>query len=175
MLMREQHIISNLAYQVITHCIHHHCTIATAESLTGGLLASSLVSIPGASAVFLGSFITYDLHAKEHILHVNHHLLEQAGAVNKDTAQQMTWGTRSYYQTIAPNKENLICISTTGVAGPDSDGYQPVGLVYIALNDNNHTIIREYHFDGTRQEIREKTVAAALSMLAHIPYSYEKE
>ena len=149
--MREQHIISNLAHQVITHCIHHHFTIATAESLTGGLLA------------------------KEHILHVNHHLLEQAGAVNKDTAQQMTWGTRSYYQTIAPNKENLICISTTGVAGPDSDGYQPVGLVYIALNYNNHTIIREYHFDGTRQEIREKTVAAALSMLAHIPYSYEKE
>ena len=173
--MREQHIISNLAHQVITHCIHHHFTIATAESLTGGLLASSLVSIPGASAVFLGSFITYNLHAKEHILHVNHHLLKQAGAVNKDTAQQMTWGTRSYYQTIAPNKENLICISTTGVAGPDSDGYQPVGLVYIALNDNNPTIIREYHFDGTRQEIREKTVAAALSMLAHIPYSDEKE
>ncbi|MEE1294916.1 MAG: CinA family protein [Bifidobacterium merycicum] len=106
--------------------------LACAESLTGGLLADALVRIPGASAVFLGSAVTYDIRAKASILGVDRALLEREGAVHPEVARQMAAYTARLYDQ--PQYEGrVIGLSTTGVAGPGPDGDKPAGLAYVAV------------------------------------------
>ncbi|MBW3095233.1 nicotinamide-nucleotide amidohydrolase family protein [Bifidobacterium sp. 64T4] len=106
--------------------------LACAESLTGGLLADALVRIPGASAVFLGSAVTYDIRAKASILGVDRALLEREGAVHPEVARQMAAYTAHLYDQ--PEYEGrVIGLSTTGVAGPGPDGDKPAGLAYVAV------------------------------------------
>ncbi|MFW0895369.1 CinA family protein [Gardnerella sp. Marseille-Q9179] len=116
--------------------------IASAESLTGGLLADAFVSVPGASRVFCGSAVTYDIHAKSKILGVNSNLLQSEGAVCQDVAFQMAIGAAQIYRgsgwAYAEDCEcytdfPIIGLSTTGVAGPGPDGNKPAGLVYVGI------------------------------------------
>lgn len=116
--------------------------IASAESLTGGLLADAFVSVPGASRVFCGSAVTYDIHAKSKILGVNSNLLQSEGAVYQDVAFQMALGAAQIYRgsgwVYGEDYEccanfPIIGLSTTGVAGPGPDGNKPAGLVYVGI------------------------------------------
>ena len=87
-----------LAAAVLRYCEANHFKIAAAESLTGGLLADAFVRIPGASKVFLGSAVTYDIRAKAKILGVNADLLAREGAVHPEVARQMAAGTAQLYR-----------------------------------------------------------------------------
>lgn len=144
-------------------CARKGLYIACAESLTGGLLSDAFVSVPGASAVFLGSAVTYHLGAKNHILGVDAALLDAEGAVDPRVATQMAEGTSKLYSTAVPSNQ-VVGISTTGVAGPDSDGYKPVGLVYVGIKVPGEAAqVRELHLSGNRAEIRRATVRSALT------------
>lgn len=142
--------LKNLAARILSNSVQLGFHIAAAESLTGGLLADAFVCVPGASRVFCGSAVTYDIHAKAKILGVDAHLLQTEGAVFKDVAMQMAVGASRIYRgagweyedessaessadSSADSSFPIIGLSTTGVAGPGPDGSKPAGLVYVGV------------------------------------------
>jgi nicotinamide-nucleotide amidase len=173
------HMTEQMAARLIDVCVRRGWYIACAESLTGGLLADAFVSFPGASRVFLGSAVTYHLGAKKHLLGVDGHLLASAGAVDPRVARQMAVGAaRAYAPSLLPldgdrandmdaavDMSRILALSTTGVAGPDSDGYKPVGLVYVGLLLPGQAVMaEELHLSGDRQLIRRAAVEAVLRL-----------
>lgn len=107
--------------------------LATAESCTGGLLAKRITDVPGSSAVFDMGCVTYANAAKEELLSVDHETLEKYGAVSEETARSMAEG-------IVRRSGSDIGVGITGIAGPDGGTPEkPVGLIYIALSDGDHT------------------------------------
>ena len=134
-------------------------TMTTAESCTGGMIAARMVNAPGVSAVLKSGFITYANEAKEELLGVPHDTLEKFGAVSRETAEEMAEGAVKAAHTDA-------AVAVTGIAGPDGGTKEkPVGLVYIGVNVRGNVEVREYHFSGSRQKIRESVTAAALTFL----------
>ncbi len=134
-------------------------TMTTAESCTGGMIAARMVNAPGVSAVFKSGFITYANEAKEELLGVSHDTLEKFGAVSRKTAEEMAEGAAKAAHTDT-------AVAVTGIAGPDGGTKEkPVGLVYIGVNVRGNVEVREYHFSGSRQKIRESVTAAALTFL----------
>lgn len=134
-------------------------TMTTAESCTGGMIAARMVNAPGVSAVLKSGFITYANEAKEELLGVSHDTLEKFGAVSRETAEEMAEGAVKAAHTDA-------AVAVTGIAGPDGGTKEkPVGLVYIGVNVRGNVEVREYHFSGSRQKIRESVTAAALTFL----------
>lgn len=134
-------------------------TMTTAESCTGGMIAARMVNAPGVSAVLKSGFITYANEAKEELLGVSHDTLEKFGAVSRETAGEMAEGAAKAAHTDT-------AVAVTGIAGPDGGTKEkPVGLVYIGVNVRGNVEVREYHFSGSRQKIRESVTAAALTFL----------
>ncbi len=131
-------------------------TLACAESLTGGLLCDALVSVPGASRVFMGGIVAYDEGRKVSLLGVSAETLRRHTAVSGETAREMAEGARARLGVD-------YALSTTGYAGPDGED---VGLVYIACADAAETVVRQRRFNGDRSEIRRAAARAALDLLA---------
>lgn len=149
----------NLQRVVINLLLKHKLTLVTAESCTGGLVASSLVEIEGVSSVLKEGFITYSNEAKEKYLLVNKSTLNEFGAVSHETAKEMAVGAMK-----AANSNASIAI--TGIAGPDGGtDKKPVGLVYIAIGLNNKITVHEHRFYGNRQKVRESATITALNLL----------
>lgn len=137
----------------------YNLTVATAESCTGGMLASRLVNVPGVSEVFREGFITYSNKAKRKILDVNKATLRKYGAVSKETAKEMATG--GVFATDAD-----VCIAITGLAGPDGGSEEkPIGLVYIACYMKDKVAVEKYQFKGNRNKIREQSIVKALDLL----------
>lgn len=137
----------------------HELTVTTAESCTGGLLAGTLVGVPGVSEVFREGFVTYSNKAKRKLLDVSKSTLKKYGAVSAQTAKEMAKG--GVFATDAD-----ICVAITGLAGPDgATPEKPVGLVYIACYMNDKVHVEEFRFKGDRQKIRERSVVQALDVL----------
>ena len=137
--------------------------VAVAESLTGGMLGSAFADVPGASKVFQGGIIAYQTPLKHRLLGVDHQLLDEHGAVHPLVAQQMALGVR---ERLAEGAfVSTIGLSTTGVAGPDWQDDQPPGTVFIGLATASETVSFDHHFGGSRADIREATVLAALDHL----------
>lgn len=133
--------------------------ISVAESCTGGLISAAITSNPGSSQYFELGMVTYSNKAKCNLVHVSLNTLEKYGAVSKETAVEMASGIRK----VAPSVYGL---SATGIAGPGgATGEKPVGLVYIAFVSPQQSIWRELRLKGSREEIREQTVDAALSLI----------
>ena len=134
-------------------------TLAVAESCTGGSLGAALTDISGSSAVFMGGIIAYDNSIKINILKVRQQTLADHGAVSAECATEMAAAVKALFKTTAG-------ISITGIAGPNGGTKQkPVGTVYIGTVFNNEKLVRCYHFDGNRTEIRQQSVEAALKQL----------
>jgi nicotinamide-nucleotide amidase len=133
-------------------------TIASAESLTGGLVAAALTSVPGASAAFRGGIVAYATDLKAAVLGVPDDLLEQRGAVDPAVAEAMAEGARSRLGT-------TVGISTTGVAGPDPADGKQVGTVFVAVAGPGGAVSRELALTGDRQAIRAASVESALDLL----------
>jgi nicotinamide-nucleotide amidase len=151
------------AESVIAALRERRLTLATAESLTGGLVCAALTDIPGASAVICGGVVSYATEIKVTVLGVDRALTEQMGAVDPEVARQMAIGAARVLSAD-------IGLSCTGVAGPDpQDGHDP-GLVYVAICDPTGEVeVVELHLTGSRDEIRLATVEAALELvLAHL-------
>lgn len=136
----------------------YELTVTTAESCTGGLLAGRLVNVPGVSEVFREGFVTYSNKAKRKLLDVNKSTLKKYGAVSEQTAREMAMG--GVFATDAD-----VCVAITGIAGPESDGDKPVGLVYIACYMKEKVWVEQYQFKGNRNKIREQSVVKALDLL----------
>ena len=134
-------------------------TISTAESCTGGMTAAKLVNVPGASNVFMEGVVTYSNEAKMRLLGVRQETLETFGAVSRETAQEMAEGG-------VKMSGSDICVAITGLAGPGGGtDKKPVGLVFMACCLKGRTEIREYHFKGNRDKIREQSMMKALDLV----------
>jgi nicotinamide-nucleotide amidase len=130
-------------------------TVASAESLTGGLVADAFVSVPGTSAVFRGGVVAYHTDLKSSLLGVPDDLLAERGAVDGDVAREMARGVRERFGADWG-------VSTTGVAGPDPQDGQPVGTVFIGIAVGEAASVVGLTLDGTRAEIRQGVVDAAV-------------
>ncbi len=149
---------SVLAVEAVAALRESGATVATAESLTGGLLAAALTSVPGASWVVLGGIVAYARSVKADVLGVNACLLEQGGAVQDEVASAMATGVRS------------VCgaqwgVSTTGVAGPDPSDGKPVGTVFVGVSGPDGDEVVALTLRGDREAIRAQTVAVCLDRL----------
>lgn len=141
--------------------------LAVAESLTGGLLSSDIVSVSGASKVFLGSVVAYQNEVKNSILDVPLNLLQARGAVSAEVAVSMADAVREKLSVAAGVAvERTVALSTTGVAGPEADQGKEAGTVYIALaGPGLETRAQLFSFEGSRTQVREAASAAAIEML----------
>ena len=133
-------------------------TLATAESLTGGLLAGEITKIPGISAVFRGGAVTYVNDIKRLLVDVSQETLDSFGAVSPQCAAEMAEGAAKRFGARA-------ALSTTGVAGPSMSEGKKVGSVYIGIYFEGKTEVIGNNYIGTREKIRRKTVMDALNLL----------
>ena len=132
-------------------------TLATAESLTGGLLGDLITSVPGSSAFFVGGVIAYATSVKQSMLDVSDETVEKHGVVSGECAAEMAAGALA--RTGA-----TWAVSTTGVAGPDSQEDKPVGLVYVGV-DGPRSAVRELRLEGDRAAIRRRACEEAMVAL----------
>lgn len=133
-------------------------TVATAESLTGGLLGAALTDLPGSSAYFRGGVQCYATQVKRDLLGVPAALLDAHGPVSRQCAAAMAGAVR----VLVPAD---VGVATTGVAGPDRQGGHPPGTVYVAVASGAGVDVRRLALPGDRDTVRLGTVHAALELL----------
>ena len=134
-------------------------TICTAESLTGGKISATLVSVAGSSAYYKGSFITYSPETKINLLGVSSKTIKKHSVVSKEVAIEMAKGAKEKLQT-------NYALAVTGNAGPTTDhNDKSVGVVFIALATDSEVIVEEFNFGKPRGRVIDKTVNKALEIL----------
>jgi nicotinamide-nucleotide amidase len=134
--------------------------ISFAESCTGGLLASSVTSISGASKIFNIGLITYSNQAKIKLLKINKNIIKKYGAVSHECCLAMV-------NNLSKISKANINVSVTGIAGPKGGTQQkPVGLVFIGIKKGNKTLIKKNFFKSTnRRLIQKNTVKKAFELV----------
>jgi len=148
-----------LEFRVRGALINKHLTIALAESCTGGLLASMLTDLPGASEYFLASYVTYSNGTKVAALGVPWSSIHNHGAVSEEVARGMATGARK-----AAGAD--IGVGITGIAGPGGGSEEkPVGLVYIALDMMGEVSVVREVFPGDRMQVKIAASVRALEIL----------
>lgn len=149
-----------LAGGILDEARERDTSLATAESLTGGLIAATLTGIPGSSDVVRGGIVSYVNDVKQELLGVGREILALHGAVSEETACAMAQGAR---RDLGAD----VAVSATGIAGPDgAEADKPVGTVWIGFSDGVITMARCYHFAGNRAQVRLQTVRAALELVS---------
>ncbi|MCA4134644.1 CinA family protein [Arthrobacter sp. M4] len=150
--------IAATASAAVVKAIDLGITVATAESLTAGLVAATLADTPGASGMLQGGVVAYQNSVKSNVLGVPGELLESLGSVDGQVAAAMADGART-----ACGAD--FGVATTGVAGPEPHDGKPVGTVFIGIATAAGAKSFEYAFSGSRAEIRVGACAAALERL----------
>ena len=151
--------ISLLAKAIKDALIARGEMMATAESLTGGLVASSIVNEAGSSAVLAGGIVAYQNEVKEALLGVPHQVLEEKGAVSAETVKAMAEGARKKFGC-------EWAIATSGIAGPTgAEPGKPVGTVWMAVANSLQNEAFCKIFEGNRTEVRQKSVYSVLGKL----------
>ncbi len=152
--------IFELAKQLGDCLLEKKQLLATAESCTGGGIASAITDIPGSSQWFERGFVTYSNAAKTGLLGVKTDTLQRFGAVSAETAMEMAEGCLAH--SLAD-----IAVSVTGIAGPTGGtAEKPVGTVFIGLSVNGKpSQIVHKLFQGNRQQIRQQTIVCALQQI----------
>ncbi|MGN0291042.1 MAG: CinA family protein [Lachnospiraceae bacterium] len=144
---------------IIELLIDKKLTITTAESCTGGLLASAIIDFPGVSEIYQEGYVTYSNEAKEKLLGVSHETIFNYGAVSEQTAREMAQGA-------AREAGADIALSSTGVAGPDGGTKEhPVGEVYLGCYCLGKTRVVRMLGNGDRSMIRRQAVERAFTLL----------
>ncbi|MFF2406827.1 CinA family protein [Streptomyces sp. NPDC058092] len=147
------------AARVLELLVERGETLAVAESLTGGLVAAELTSVPGASHSFRGSVTAYATPLKRELLGVDGALLAARGAVDPDVARQMATGVR---RVLGADWG----MATTGVAGPEPQDGKPVGTVYVAVAGPDGAVnVTALRLNGGRADIRSESVRSVLALL----------
>ncbi len=151
--------VDPLAEELGAALVRDGLTVSVAESCTGGMVGTLITDRPGSSAYFMGGVIAYADEAKRDELGVPAALLTRYGAVSREVALAMAEGARQRFGT-------TLAASTTGIAGPDSDGSaKSVGLTYIAITSEWGKRCEEYMFTGDRWSNRRQAAAQALELL----------
>lgn len=134
-------------------------TLSTAESCTGGMIASAIVDVPGASAVFAGGAVTYTEAVKTSLLGVPEDVIRERGVVSRDVAALMAEGARRRLGTD-------LAVSTTGAAGPGGGTPEaPVGRVYIGVALESKTVVFREDIPGDREAVRRGATKKAIRYL----------
>jgi PncC family amidohydrolase len=133
-------------------------TLATAESLTGGVLAQLVSAPPGASETYLGGVVSYATAVKVRVLGVSERTVAEHGVVSDQCAREMAEGVRRLLGADWG-------VSTTGVAGPTTQDGKPVGTVFLAVAGPGGTTCVERHFEGSRAQVRDRAAAAAARLV----------
>jgi len=136
-------------------------TLATAESLTGGLLGAALTDVPGVSAIYRGGVIVYATELKAKLAGVPEDLLAAVGPVHPDTAAALASGVRE-------RLDATYGLATTGVAGPDPQAGVAAGTVYVAAAGPGSVQVRKLQLSGDRAAIRRRSVQAVLELAASL-------
>lgn len=150
--------VDPVAARVIARLAADGLTLATSESLTGGLIGAALISVPGASEVYLGGVIAYATPMKARLSGVDWEVLDIHGAVSAEAVHEMARGIRQ-----ATGADWGIAVS--GVAGPTEQEGHPPGTVWICASSARIGKSRRCGFTGDRAEVRAQTVTAALELL----------
>lgn len=146
--------------EIIEKLIKKGITVATAESCTGGRIASEITAVPGSSSIFGYGMVTYSNEAKIKILGVREATLAAHGAVSSETAYEMAKGLKQLSGAD-------VAVSVTGIAGPGGGSEEkPVGLVYMGIAYGNTIQTKKNLFSGNRDEVRQKTTTTALQWIA---------
>lgn len=149
----------DLVETLSNHLESKSMTLVTAESCTGGMIASAMTDRAGSSSVFERGYITYSNEAKHECLDVPADTLKTYGAVSEQTATAMAQGALN-------NSKADIAVSVTGIAGPrGGSAEKPVGTVYIGIATENDAFAEKHNFTGSRENIRNQTVTTALKTL----------
>ena len=137
----------------------NNLTISTAESCTGGMIASAITNVSGASGFFGTGVVTYSNEAKMKLIGVNKETLDMYGAVSEQTAKEMAEGVLAL-------GEADVAVAVTGIAGPTGGTPEkPVGLVYIGVSGKFGTYAYKNNFNGNRDDVRQQTVERAFELV----------
>jgi len=147
------------AASLINKLKEFQASIALAESCTAGLISGLLANVPGASKVLWGSFVCYTKEAKMRMLDLDEKALDAYGLVSGEAACMMA-------ESALKKSGASIAAAVTGLAGPEGDETAtPVGTVWAAVaKQNAETIVTEYHFTGSRNEVRQNGAIAVMEM-----------
>jgi nicotinamide-nucleotide amidase len=156
--MSDSTAAGELATEVIRTLVLAGLTVATAESLTGGLVAAALTDVPGSSNAFRGGVVAYATELKAQLLGVDPGLLDRHGPVYAPVAVAMADGVRNLLGA-------TIGVATTGVAGPGPQDGHPAGTVHVAVSLSGDTVVRTMALPGNRDEVRRLTVERVLGLL----------
>lgn len=154
--------VAALAGEAVSALAAKGRSVATAESLTGGLLAGAITDVPGASKVLRGGAVTYATDVKASLLGIDLEVLAIEGPVSQTVAAEMSRGAR---RLLAADYG----VATTGVAGPDAQDGHPPGTVFVAVCGPDGAVeVRRLCLGGDREEVRRQSVAAALRLLLQL-------
>lgn len=147
--------MQTLARSAIAALKEKGLTVATCESLTGGLICATLVDVPGASAVVRGGFITYQTDMKTLLAGVDAALIREKGVVSEEVAKAMAEGTRARLGVD-------IAVSATGMASPGGAEEPPAGTVFVGVSTKDGAYAIPLDLEGDRQSVRRQTVEQAI-------------
>ena len=151
----------NAAQTLQTICIEHDISVAVGESLTAGLIGATLAEVPGASQYFQGGVISYSVAIKEMLLDVDPQIIAECGVVSRECAEAMARGAQLRCGARA-------AVAVTGEAGPFAfEKSVAVGTVWICARFDDACVSEMVTLGGSRNEIREKTTADAISLLSN--------
>ena len=159
---------ASLEYSIFSLLKKYHITLATAESATGGMIASTLINVPGISEFFEEGYVTYSNDAKVKMIGVKREIIDTYGVVSSETAADMA-------EAAARTAETMAALSVTGVAGPDGGTKEcPIGLVFIGCHLNGNTVTERHIFPGDRMAVRSAACKRALELLSECICTYYK-
>ena len=152
--------LRDLAEQLGECLVARGLKLATAESCTGGWLAKIITDIPGSSAWFTGSVVSYSNEAKHSLLGVSENTLNEFGAVSGETVLEMSDG-------LFAHTDADVAVSISGIAGPDGGTEdKPVGLVWLSWGKRDKSVFANpYNFAGDREEVRKQSIKQAINNL----------
>ena len=154
--------IAQLVEQLAELAIQQNIMLATAESCTGGGIATAMTALAGSSAWFDAGFVTYSNEAKNRMLNVPMAVIETHGAVSESVVEAMTAGA-------VANSQAQLSVAVSGVAGPGGGTEsKPIGTVWIAWRSASESVTQLYQFNGDRDSVRLQTVEQALSGLVKL-------
>ncbi|AJY29813.1 amidohydrolase, PncC family domain protein [Burkholderia thailandensis 34] len=149
-------VVHQLAIRVGNKLRDEHLTLATAESCTGGMIATAITDISGSSGWFERGFVTYSNAAKIEMIGVPADLIDKHGAVSEPVARAMVEGALR-------NSRSQVALAVTGIAGPGGGSeHKPVGTVAFGWSNRLHTAVETLVFKGDREQIRVQAAAHAL-------------
>lgn len=154
--------ILQLVEQLADRAVQQNVILSTAESCTGGGIATAMTALAGSSAWFDAGFVTYSNEAKSRMLNVPLAVIEAHGAVSQPVVEAMTAGAIA-------NSQAQLSVAVSGVAGPGGGTEKkPVGTVWIAWRSGSESVAQRYQFAGDRDSVRLQTVEQALSGLVKL-------